>query len=294
LIGAACAHSRSAMRIDSHQHYWKVSRGDYHWMSPAIRILHRDDLPPDLLPSLVLHNIQKTIVVQAAQTVAETDLLLDLAAANHSIAGVIGWLDMEDPSFMRKSEQYQENPRFIGLCPMRQDLSDDRWITRPQVLVSLKLLAESNFPFEFLTFPRHLPFVLETLEAVPGLRVVIDHISKPENRAKKFEPWCRWISRLAEHRNLYCRLSGMITETDHRHWSVDDLRPYVEHIVVCFGWDRLMFGSDWPVCLLAGSYDQVVGVLQQFLSPNLDPIAEPKLFGDNAVQFYRLDVEAEG
>ena len=276
------------MRIDSHQHYWRAERGDYHWMSPAVPVLYRDYLPGDLRPSLLRHRIDKTIVVQAAQTVAETDFLLELAATNDSIAGVVGWLDMEAPDFSETFERYRRHPKFIGLRPMLQDLPDDRWILRPQVLDALEYVTKADVPFEFLTYPRHLPFVFEVLRSVPRLRAVIDHISKPEIRAGRLEPWKDWISRLAQYPNLCCKLSGMITEADHRHWSVDGLRPYVDRVIDCFGMNRIMFGSDWPVCLQAGSYDQVIGAVEEIVSSRDSGELERKLFGDNAVEFYKL------
>lgn len=279
------------MRIDSHQHYWKANRGDYHWMSPAVPLLCRDYLPADLRPALLRHRIEKTILVQAAQTVAETDFLLKLAAADDSIAGVIGWLDMEAPAFIEQFERYRTHPKFLGLRPMLQDLPDDQWILRPRVLTALEYVADADLPFEFLTYPRHLPFVLQALQSIPRLRAVIDHISKPEIRAGKLEPWKSWISLLAPHPNLFCKISGMITEADHQLWHLDDLRPYVEHVIHCFGPDRVMFGSDWPVCLLAGSYDQVIGALEEIVAPNCSQGLERKLFGDNAAAFYKLVAE---
>lgn len=279
------------MRIDSHQHYWKVGRGDYHWMSPTEPVLYRDYFPADLRPHLAEHKIEKTILVQAAQTVAETDFLLDLAAQDDSIAGVVGWLDMEDANFPAVFEKYRKNPKFIGLRPMLQEIPDDRWILRPRVLATLQLIADADFPFEFLTYTRHLPFVNQVLDSIPGLRAVIDHISKPEIRLHNMEPWKGWITRLAGHPNLYCKLSGMITEADHERWTPEDLRPYIEHVAECFGFDRVMFGSDWPVCLCAGSYSQVIGTLREVLSSKLTDETEPKLFGQNAIRFYKLDAE---
>lgn len=276
------------MRIDSHQHYWKVERGDYHWMTSAVPVLYRDYLPSDLRASLLKHDIQKTVLVQAAQTVAETDFLLDLAAEDESIAGVVGWLNLEASDFPTQFERYRKNPKFIGIRPMLQDTADDRWILRPQVLSALRVIADADFPFEFLTYSRHLPFVGEVLDIIPRMRAVIDHISKPEIRTHKLEPWRSWITRLSRHPNLFCKLSGMITEADHLHWSVDDLRPYIDHVVQCFGFDRIMFGSDWPVCLCAGSYDQVIGALREVLASSLNEENEAKLFGGNAQRFYKI------
>ena len=158
------------MRIDSHQHFWKASRGDYHWMSPAVQALCRDYLPADLQPLLKKNKIDKTILVQAAQTKEETDFLLDLAAHYDFIAGVIGWLDMDSPAFPRELELYSQKPKFIGICPMLQDIPEDDRILRPRVIQSLKLIAERDMPFEFLTHTRHLPHVLTALETVPGSR----------------------------------------------------------------------------------------------------------------------------
>lgn len=279
------------MKIDGHQHFWKVNRGDYHWMSPGVPVLHRDYLPEDLIPLLAKHRIARTILVQAAQTVAESDFLLELAAKHSFIAGVIGWLDLESPDFPRQFELYRMNPRFIGLRPMLQDISDPAWIVRPQVLKALRLVAENDFPFEFLTYTRHLPYVIQALESVGPLRAVIDHISKPEIREQRLEPWKQLMSQAARHETLYCKLSGMITEADPVHWSTQDLRPYIEHAVNSFGWDRVIFGSDWPVCLLAGSYDQVIQTLIEVLRPRMDAESERKLFGINAAHFYKLNLE---
>jgi L-fuconolactonase len=281
------------MKIDSHLHLWKADRGDYHWMTPRVSVLFRDYLPVDLHPLLLRHGIQKAVVVQAAQTVAETEFLLDLAAADDSIAGVVGWLDMEGSSFAEQFEHYKRCRKFIGIRPMLQDLADDGWILRPRVLEALRLIADADFPFEFLTYPRHLPFVLKVLDRVAGLRAVVDHISKPEIRDGRLEPWRGLMAEVAQNKNVFCKLSGMITEADQQHWSADDLRPYVEHVMACFGIDRVMFGSDWPVCLRAGSYDQVLAVVRELLSSSLNETAEQKLFGANAERFYKLGHEVK-
>lgn len=278
------------MRLDGHQHFWKVERGDYHWMGPAVSPLCRDYLPPDLLPSLARHKIDRTILVQAAQTVAETDFLLELAERYDFIAGVVGWLDLDSPDFTSQFDKYRKNPKFIGVRPMLQDLSDDAWILRPQVLRSLQTIADADFPFEFLTYTRHLPYVLRALEKVGPLRAVIDHISKPEIRNRSLEPWKQLLAQVASHNNVYCKLSGMITEADHEHWTPEDLRPYTDHVLDCFGWDRVIYGSDWPVCTLAGNYDQVVDGLTRALGSRMNAEAEQKLFGSNAVHFYKLDI----
>jgi len=282
------------MRIDGHQHFWRVQRGDYHWMDASVPVLCRDYLPDDLRPLLAKHAIDRTILVQAAQTVAETDFLLELAAENDFIAGVVGWLDMDNESFPSEFARYRKNPKFIGLRPMLQDLEDDGWILRPKVLESLRLVVEADFPFDFLTHTRHLPYVRKVLEQVGPIRAVIDHISKPEIHSQKLEPWKTYIAQLAQYPNLHCKLSGMITEADHQNWSTEMLRPYIDHVIDCFGWDRVIFGSDWPVCLLAGSYDQVVQVLTDALGSSMGETEERKFFGENAARFYKLNSGGEG
>lgn len=258
-------------------------------MSESVGILCRDYMPEDLQPILARHRIDRTVLVQAAQTVAETDFLLELAAQHEFIAGVVGWLDMDSPEFAQQFARYRKNPKFIGLRPMLQDLPESNWILRPQVLRSLQIVADDDFPFEFLTYTRHLPFVLDALDKVPLRRAVIDHISKPEIAKRVMEPWRSLMAELAD-RGLYCKLSGMATEDDHDNWSAQSLQPYIQHSVDCFGWDRIIFGSDWPVCLLAGSYDDVVAALKAALANRMDDDTERKLFGENARKFYKLTV----
>ncbi len=277
------------MRIDSHQHFWKVKRGDYPWMNPADPVLYRDYMPEDIKPHLAKHKIDRTILVQGAPTTAETDFLLDLAHHHDFVAGVVGWLDMEHADFAKQFERYRQKPKFVGIRPMLQELPEDNYIVRPAVLESLKLIAELGFPFDFLTFSRHLPYVLQALEKAPKLRAVIDHISKPEIKAQKTEPWRSLIREVAGHKNVCCKLSGMITEADHRNWTPDHLRPYVEHVVECFGFERVMFGSDWPVCLLAGTYDRVVEALRSILAPVLNPASEAAVWGNSAARFYKIN-----
>jgi L-fuconolactonase len=257
-------------------------------MSPKVAALCRDYLPEDLRPWLVKNRIDKTILVQAAQTRAETDFLLELSQQADFVAGIVGWLDLEGPNFAAGLEQYSKKPKFLGVRPMLQDLEQDDWILRPAVLDSLKLIAQRDLPFEFLTYTRHLPHVLKVLDKIPGLRAVVDHISKPEIKRRTLEPWRSLLAEVAQHPNIHCKLSGMITEADHKAWTAQDLRPYVEHALECFGFERVMFGSDWPVCVLAGSYDQVLGAVQTILKPHLNEQREANVFGGNAARFYRL------
>lgn len=276
------------MNIDAHQHFWRVSRGDYGWMSPTMPILYRDYLPADLAPLLQAAEIDCTILVQAAQTEAETEFLLELADHTPFVAGVVGWLELDDDGFPGRLERFRQNSKFVSVRPMLQDLADDAYILRPRVLANLKYLASIDFPFEFLTFPRHLPHVESALQQVPGLRAVIDHLSKPPIGSGELEPWRALLRRVAAFPNLSCKVSGMVTEADHANWTTEDLRPYVDHVIDSFGPDRLLFGSDWPVALQAATYSDVVNATRTLLGARLDAAGMAAAFGGNAKRFYGL------
>ncbi|MFX3680151.1 amidohydrolase family protein [Oceaniradius stylonematis] len=275
--------------IDAHHHFWQVRRGDYHWMAPGMgEPLHRDFMPEDLAPLLRKAGVDATVVVQAAQTEAETAFLLELAAQTPFVAGVVGWLDMDEAGFGAKLDLLARQPKFVGLRPMLQDLADDAYIVRPAVLANLKLLAERGIAFDILACPRHLPHVVRALEAVPGLKAVIDHIAKPDIASGAFDGWAVNVASVASFPNVHCKLSGMITEADHRLWRPKDLEPYVDHVVGLFGPDRLMFGSDWPVCLQAGSYAEALQALRAILDGRLTEAARDAVYGLNALRFYDL------
>lgn len=276
------------MIIDAHQHFWQVARGDYHWMSPDVGVLYRDYMPEDLRPVLHRAGVGRTVLVQAAETEAETAFLLDLAERTDFVAGVVGWLDFDDAGLPGKLEQLLRRPKFVGLRPMLQDTADDAYILRPRVLDNLRHVASLGLPFDILSFPRHLPHVLKALDRVPDLRAVVDHISKPPIAAGGLDGWAEDMARLAARPNLWCKLSGMVTEADHKAWGPEDLRPFVQHVFDLFGPDRVMFGSDWPVCLRAASYAEVLNALRTLLDPQLDAAAMAKVYGDNAGAFYRL------
>lgn len=276
------------MRIDAHQHFWKIVRGDYFWMGPHVANICRDYLPDDLAPELKAQRIDATVVVQAAATVAESKFLLDLAARTPSIAGVVGWLDLEGSAFEATLVELMGRGKLVGLRPMLQDLEDDAWIVRPLVLERLQRLAAAGLALDFLVKPRHLPYVSQALEAVPTLRSVIDHCAKPELRGGDLEPWRRALADVASNRSVCCKLSGLVTEADPVRWRPSDLAPAIEHALEVFGEDRVVFGSDWPVCTLSASYERVVSALTQVLGARLTPVFEQKLFGDNARRLYRI------
>jgi L-fuconolactonase len=274
--------------IDAHHHFWQVARGDYHWMSPAEPVLYRDYGPDDLAPLLRKAGVDRTVLVQAAQTEAETAFLLALAERTDFVAGVVGWLDFEAADFEAKLDRLARRPKFVGLRPMLQDLDDDAYILRPAVLKNLAALAERGIALDILTFPRHLGPLAKALEQVPGLRGVVDHISKPAIVGNGFAAWADAFRHIAGFPAIFCKVSGMVTEADHDAWRPADLKPYVEHALTSFGAERLIFGSDWPVCLLAASYAEVLNALRSILDPQLSADEQAAVYGGNAVKFYRL------
>ncbi|MIL09687.1 amidohydrolase, partial [Salmonella enterica subsp. enterica] len=212
--------------IDAHQHFWKVDRGDYGWLDGAPELLRRNWLPADLAPLLKRFGVTRTVLVQAAPTAAETDYLLGLAGAHDFIAGVVGWLDLEADSFGADVARLKQRPKFLGLRPMLQDLDDDRWILRPKVLAALKVMQDQDIAFDILCLPRHLPHVIAAMSEVPRLRAVLDHLGKPPVASGDLAAWRAHIAGLAGLPNVYCKLSGLVTEADHANWTVADLAPY--------------------------------------------------------------------
>ncbi len=240
--------------IDAHQHFWRLDRGDYGWLGPALAPIYRDFSPDDLAPLLARHGIERTILVQAAPTVAETRFLLDVAARTPFVAGVVGWADFSAPDAAATIADLARDSRLVGLRPMVQDIADDDWLVRPELAPAFRALAAHGLVFDALVLPRHLPRLLVVAERHPDLAIVIDHLAKPEIRARRLDPWRAGMAALAARPNVFCKLSGLVTEAGPG-WTAADLRPYVAHVLAAFGPERLMWGSDWPVVDLAGGYD---------------------------------------
>ncbi|MBP1965335.1 amidohydrolase family protein [Paenibacillus aceris] len=275
------------MRIDAHQHYWTTSRSDYGWLTPENSVLYRDYLPSDLKPALKHNRVQKTIVVQAAPTVAETKYLLELSEQEPTIAGVVGWLDMEREDFEDQLSELRRHPKFVGIRPMLQD-REPEYLLSPKLIKAFAILEEQQFPLDWLVYPKHLPNVGRIMEQFPRLLSVIDHLGKPSFVQGKMEPWQTDIAKLAQYDNMYCKMSGMVTEMEGTSAPQASCDPFVQHCLAVFGEDRVMFGSDWPVCLLAAEYNQVIELLTAALPLPYTDEAKKKLFGDNASRFYKL------
>ncbi|MBC8079794.1 MAG: amidohydrolase family protein [Gorillibacterium sp.] len=276
------------MRIDSHQHFWQVERGDYGWITPELPTLYRDFLPETLEVHLDQHRFNGSIVVQAAATVAESEFILKLAAHHDRILGVVAWLDLEDPEYPTVLARYLTHPKFVGVRVMIQSMEDSDIILHSPYIEAIRDLADRNIPVDLLMKANQLASVAALLHSVPHLHAVIDHIGKPEIASGVFTPWSDFIAIIASYPNVYCKLSGMVTEADHDSWKIEQFTPYIRHVLDCFGPKRILFGSDWPVCLLAASYDEVIG-LADVAAAYLSSEEQKALFyGGNAAVFYRL------
>lgn len=272
--------------IDAHQHYWDPQRFEYLWMGPKVQPLQRAFMPEDLRPHLQKVGVHKTIVVQAISSLEEARWLLELAEENDFIAGVVTWCDLTSPTLSEVLEALQRHPKFKGVRHQIEDEADDRWMLRKDVLTGLGELERRDIPYDMLVRPRHLQHVPEVRERCPRLRMVVDHIAKPRISEQQFEPWAGDLARIAQLPDVWCKLSGMNTEANWKSWKAQDLVPYVKHVVEHFGYDRVMFGSDWPVCILAGSYEQTTYALRRALG--VLPVSKArKVWGENAAEFYR-------
>jgi L-fuconolactonase len=275
------------MRIDAHQHYWDIHRFDYFWMNDRTpTILKQNFLPADLKPIYLLNRIDGSVLVQATHSMEETWWSLELAASEPSILGVVAWVDLMDPRLGDTLDKMQLFDQFKGVRHLVQDEPDDKWILQHEVIEGLEELARRGIPFDLCIHPRHLPLIPTVADRVPDLRMVVDHLAKPFIEKGDMEPWAKDMSRLAQYKQIYCKLSGMITEAGPQ-WKVDQLRPYVTHCVTEFGPTRCMFGSDWPVCLVGGTWKQVLASFTQALGAREVGVRE-KLMGLTAQEFYGL------
>lgn len=279
------------LRIDAHQHFWQPARGDYGWLTPELKPLYRDFGPTDLAPLMAATRIDRSIVVQAAPTIAETEFLLDLAAKTPSVAGVVGWAPLDASDAARLVRGLAERPGLVGLRPMLQDLPDDAWMLRPELAPALLAMSQCGLAFDALVKPRHLAALLAFVDRYPELRVVIDHGAKPAiPKAGKhwigFDGWREAIARLAERPQVFCKLSGLATEAMPG-FAMSDLAPFAACLFDAFGPERVMWGSDWPVVTLATGYvewhDAALGLVE-----SLSVSERVQVFGGAAAAFYRL------
>ena len=284
-----------SVAIDAHQHFWSPVRGDYHWMPEndpvAGPILARPHLPSDLEPSLQRCGIRKTVLVQAAATVVETEYMLGIADATESVAAVVGWVDFEDPSEIDTLKRLARHPKFRGVRPMIQDIPDVNWMLRDDVQWAFRAVCDLDLTFDALGFPQHLENFGILFARYPSMRTVIDHCMKPQIGAAREDPasmraWADGMARLAAETGAYCKLSGLVTEAA-EDWAEADLAPAAAHALRSFGPERIMWGSDWPVCRLRASYEEWHRSARS-LTASVDDAGRARIFGGTAAEFYRI------
>jgi L-fuconolactonase len=275
------------MHIDAHQHFWIYSPGEYEWIDDSMAALRRDFLPSHLKLELESSGFQGSVVVQARQTLEETRWLLDLADSSPWVLGVVGWVDLRSPNVRSQLKVLAQNPKLVGIRHIVQSEPDDRFLLQPDFLRGISALEEFDLAYDILIYTKHLPVTLEFVKQFPRQRFVLDHLAKPPIKSGNIDLWAQGIRRLAEFPNLFCKLSGLVTEADWQAWKPEQMIPFLDVAFETFGPDRLMVGSDWPVCLVAASYARWVEVLQAYLVRQAPEIRDGVL-GGNARRFWRL------
>jgi L-fuconolactonase len=275
------------MHIDAHQHFWVYDPREYDWIDDSMTPLRRDFLPADLKPELEQSGFQGCVAVQARQTIEETRWLLELAAASPFILGVVGWVDLQSPQVRSQLESVAGNLKLVGVRHVVQGEPDDRFLLRPEFLRGVSILEEFDLAYDILIYARHLPVAAEFVQKFPRQRFVLDHLAKPPIRSASLHPWAEGIRKLAAFPNVFCKLSGLVTEADWRHWKPDDMAPYLDVAFEAFGPQRLMIGSDWPVCTVAASYASAMAVVKDYLG-RLSAEAQQAMLGGNAQRFWKL------
>jgi L-fuconolactonase len=278
------------MRIDAHQHFWRFDPVRDAWIADEMAAIRRDFLPGDLEPELDANGIDATIAVQADQSEAETEFLLGLAEGNRRIAGVVGWVDLQSDDVERRLEHFARFRKLRGVRHVAQAEADDRFLVRGDFLRGVGFLKQFELTYDILIYPRQLAAAIELVGRFPEQKFVVDHLAKPEIKAKKIEPWAGLIRELASNPNVYCKVSGMVTEAEWGRWRPADFEPYLDIVFEAFGAEQVMFGSDWPVCLVAASYGNVSGIVKAYLNRH-GRVHQDAIFGGNATAFYDLKIE---
>ncbi|MFM1904205.1 MAG: hypothetical protein RLZZ440_2105 [Planctomycetota bacterium] len=276
------------MKIDSHQHFWNYSAAEYPWIGPGMDRLARDYQPGDLEPLLAAAGLDGCVAVQARQTVEETRWLLGLADRHPVIRGVVGWVDLRAPDVAEQLREFSEHPRFVGVRHVVQDEPDERFVLGDAFRRGLRALHDFGLTYDLLLYPPQLPAAAELAQLNPEQPYVLDHLAKPVIREGTLEPWRTDFQALARGPNVCCKLSGMVTEAARGSWRPADFHPYLEIALEAFGPERLMIGSDWPVCLLAAEYADALGIVTDFIG-GLTADEQAAIMGGTAARFYRLE-----
>jgi L-fuconolactonase len=278
------------MRVDSHQHFWRYHPAEYGWIDESMSRLRRTFLPSDVKREMDAAGIGRSIAVQARQSIGETHDLLKLADAHPFVAGVVGWVDLQASDVRRQLEALAVHPKLVGIRHIVQSEPDERFLLRPSFCRGIQALADFGLTYDLLIYPRHLPVAAEFVARFPQQPFVLDHMAKPDIRGGGIERWESDLRQLAAAPNVCCKVSGLVTEADWQRWTAADLRPYLDVAFECFGADRLMIGSDWPVCTVAGDYQRTMAVVVEYVAQR--PAAErDAVLGGTAARFWKLDAE---
>lgn len=275
------------MRIDAHQHFWKFDPIRDSWISDDMAVLQRDFMPGDLHPLLAQNGFDGCVAVQADQSEKETAFLIQLAAENDFIKGVVGWVDLQADTIADKLAYYKQFGIVKGFRHILQGESQRDLMLTPRFKKGIAALQQFDFTYDILIFPDQLKYANELVGQLPDQKFVIDHLAKPSIKEQKIDPWQEELCQVAQHKNLYCKISGLVTEADWKNWKKEDFTCYMDVVVEAFGMDRILFGTDWPVCLVAASYEQTFHIVQDYFSAFSEE-EQQKVFGQNAVRFYNL------
>jgi len=279
--------SEDTMRIDAHQHFWKYDAAEYTWIDDSMAALKRDFLPDESAREMARVGFDACVAVQARQTLDETRWLLGLAAEHPSIAGVVGWVDLQADNVRDQLAALAGHQRLVGIRHIAQSEPDDRFLLRPQVVRGIRLLADFGLGFDILIYRRQLGSAAELAGRLPSQRFVLDHLAKPDLRSGEIDEWERDIRRLAAQPNVFAKLSGLVTEASWAQWTSDQIRPYLDVAFDAFGWNRLMIGSDWPVCTVSADYARTMNVVIDYVAARPDHERDAVL-GGNARRFWNL------
>ena len=275
------------MHVDAHQHFWIYDQREYGWIDDSMAALRRDFLPADLKPELERNGFQGCVAVQARQTLEETHWLLELVEQAPFILGVVGWVDLRSPRVRFELESFAGESKLVGIRHIVQSEPDERFLLQPDFLRGIAMLEEFDLAYDILIYTRHLPVAAEFVARFPRQRFVLNHMAKPPIKSGAVDAWARGIRELAAFPNVYCKVSGLVTEADWQEWKPEHLRPYLDVAFECFGPSRLMIGSDWPVCTVAASYARVMDLVKGYLG-KYTANDRKAVLGGNAAAFWRL------
>jgi L-fuconolactonase len=275
------------MNIDSHQHFWQFDPARDAWIDNSMKVIQRDFLPENLKPILEINNIQGCIAVQASQSLTETEFLLDLAQKHDFVKAVVGWIDLRAGDVSDQLAKLKNVPKLAGFRHIVQAEPDDSFVLRSDFQRGIKALGDSNFTYDLLVFPHQLPASIILTQDFPNQPFVLNHLAKPMIKNGKIDDWKRSIRKLAVQSNVYCKVSGIVTEADWNNWTYEEVIPYLDIVFETFGTDRIMFGSDWPVCLVAADYNEVKQIVTRYIS-SFTENEKRKIMGENARKFYKI------